>query len=272
MRQTQRCSATGEPASLVVPLWGHDPARGSGGDRRSRGFTIVELLIIVAILGTVAGIGVSYYRDALEKARIARTMADVRVLEKDLAIYKLDAQKFPDSLAELGRGNRLDAWGRSFEYVRFCEPGETRSGRDRGRGGADRGDRDRGDRDRDRGGGGDPDEDRGRGDGDRDDRDRGDRDRGNRDRGDRDRDDRDRGDRDRGRDGDGRREDDDSDDCESRLGKMRKDKFLKPLNSDYDLYSVGKDGESKRQLDNRESRDDVIRAVDGMYVGLASEF
>ena len=220
-----------------MPSWSHDPARGSEGDEGSRGFTIAELLIVVAILGTVVGIGVAYYRDALEKARIARTMADIRVLEKDLALYKLDAQKFPESLAELGRGNRLDAWGRSYEYVRFCEPGETSGGGNRGGGGGGRDNRDRDDRDRDRGGGGDPDEDR-----------------------------------DRGRDGDGRRGDDDSDDCESRIGKMRRDRFLKPLNSDYDLYSVGKDGESKRNLDARKSWDDVIRAVNGLYVGLASEF
>jgi general secretion pathway protein G len=45
-----------------------------------------------------------------------------------------------------------------------------------------------------------------------------------------------------------------------------------PINSDYDLYSMGKDGESVPPLTARASRDDVIRANDGAYIGLASEF
>ncbi len=54
--------------------------------------------------------------------------------------------------------------------------------------------------------------------------------------------------------------------------KARKDRFLKPLNSDYDLYSKGQDGKSKGPLTAKASRDDIIRANDGGYIGLASEF
>ncbi len=52
----------------------------------------------------------------------------------------------------------------------------------------------------------------------------------------------------------------------------RKDRFLVPINSDYDLYSKGKDGESKAPLSPKVSHDDIIRANDGAFVGLASEF
>ena len=55
-------------------------------------------------------------------------------------------------------------------------------------------------------------------------------------------------------------------------GQARKDKFLKPLNSDYDLYSMGKDGQSSPPLQAKPSQDDVIRASDGSYVGLAADF
>ena len=55
-------------------------------------------------------------------------------------------------------------------------------------------------------------------------------------------------------------------------GGARKDKFLVPLNTDYDLYSRGQDGESAGPLTASESKDDVIRALDGRYVGLASDF
>ncbi|HRC45374.1 MAG TPA: hypothetical protein PLT27_15085, partial [Nitrospira sp.] len=55
-------------------------------------------------------------------------------------------------------------------------------------------------------------------------------------------------------------------------GKPRKDRFLHPINSDYDLYSMGKDGESVEPLTAQKSHDDVIRANDGGFVGLAVEF
>ena len=54
--------------------------------------------------------------------------------------------------------------------------------------------------------------------------------------------------------------------------KPRKDKNLVPLNSDYDLYSKGKDGESKIPVTPKVSHDDIIRANDGAYVGLAVDY
>ena len=58
----------------------------------------------------------------------------------------------------------------------------------------------------------------------------------------------------------------------SLMGKVRKDRFLVPVNSDYDLYSKGKDGESRAPFNSKKGRDDIVRANDGGYVGLASEF
>jgi general secretion pathway protein G len=55
-------------------------------------------------------------------------------------------------------------------------------------------------------------------------------------------------------------------------GKMRKDKFLVPINTDYDLYSMGPDGKSTTPLTSKAGRDDIIRANDGGYIGLASDF
>jgi general secretion pathway protein G len=54
--------------------------------------------------------------------------------------------------------------------------------------------------------------------------------------------------------------------------QARKDRFLVPINSEYDLYSVGKDGESKPPLQNKVSRDDFIRANDGAYLGLGRDY
>ena len=55
-------------------------------------------------------------------------------------------------------------------------------------------------------------------------------------------------------------------------GKIRKDHNLHPLNTEFDLYSLGKDGKSKEPLTAKDSRDDVIYARDGACVGLAEDF
>ena len=52
----------------------------------------------------------------------------------------------------------------------------------------------------------------------------------------------------------------------------RRDRFLVPVNSEYDLYSQGKDGETSIAFTANASRDDVVRANDGSYIGLASKF
>jgi general secretion pathway protein G len=55
-------------------------------------------------------------------------------------------------------------------------------------------------------------------------------------------------------------------------GAFRKDKNLVPINSEYDLYSVGADGKSVGPLTAKASRDDVIMANDGAFIGLASDY
>ena len=55
-------------------------------------------------------------------------------------------------------------------------------------------------------------------------------------------------------------------------GLWRKDRNLVPINTDYDLFSMGKDGETKSPLTAKVSYDDIIRANDGQYVGRASEY
>ncbi|MGY3266854.1 prepilin-type N-terminal cleavage/methylation domain-containing protein [Lysobacter sp. HA35] len=55
-------------------------------------------------------------------------------------------------------------------------------------------------------------------------------------------------------------------------GSARKDHKLNPLNSDYDLFSAGRDGVFKTQITQKDSLDDVIRARTGAYIGLAADY
>lgn len=53
---------------------------------------------------------------------------------------------------------------------------------------------------------------------------------------------------------------------------MKMDRFLVPLNTDYDLYSIGVDGVTNVQLNQASSADDVVRANNGEYVGLGADY
>ena len=50
----------------------------------------------------------------------------------------------------------------------------------------------------------------------------------------------------------------------------RRDRFLVPINSTYDLYSVGEDGSSAPALAAGPSKDDIVRANDGGFIGRAT--
>jgi general secretion pathway protein G len=56
------------------------------------------------------------------------------------------------------------------------------------------------------------------------------------------------------------------------IGSARKDKFLVPINTDFDLYSKGSNGQSTTALNSSQSKDDIIRANDGQYIGLGGGF
>jgi general secretion pathway protein G len=54
--------------------------------------------------------------------------------------------------------------------------------------------------------------------------------------------------------------------------QKRKDRNLVPINSEYDLYSMGADGKSLSPLTAKASHDDIIMANNGGYIGLAKDY
>jgi general secretion pathway protein G len=55
-------------------------------------------------------------------------------------------------------------------------------------------------------------------------------------------------------------------------GAVRKDGRLNPINSDYDLYSMGPDGRTATPLRARHGRDDIVRASNGGFYGVAEDY
>jgi general secretion pathway protein G len=163
------------------------------------GFTLLELMVVVAILGALSAISIPMYVGYVHKARMTKCIADIYTMEKLLKLYQHDMGVFPDSLAEIGMQNLLDPWGNPYEYLRiqgtqFDETVEKQTGKPADTGGG------------------------------------------------------------------------------NEKGKPRKDRFLHPINNDFDLYSMGPDGKTVAPLTAKASQDDIIRASDGRFVGVAANY
>lgn len=81
-----------------------------------RGFTLVELIVVCAVLGILATMAFPAIADLKNKANISRCIAEIRGLEKDIFAYWSDAAKFPDGLVNIKRDNQKDPWGNSYVY------------------------------------------------------------------------------------------------------------------------------------------------------------
>ena len=63
----------------------------------TRGFTLIEIMIVVVILGILAGIIVPQFMDEPDKARVAKATVQIKSLEQALKFYKLDNGSYPST-------------------------------------------------------------------------------------------------------------------------------------------------------------------------------
>ena len=147
---------------------------------RASGFTVVEFLIAMAVVLTIAAIAIPNYLAALDQAKIARAVGDIRTIGNAVVGYDLINGVYPDTLDQVGYGANLDPWGTPYQYLNFASVNGK--------------------------------------------------------------------------------------------GKMRKDRFLVPINTYFDLYSMGKDQQTVTPLTAPVSKDDIIWANDGAFIGLASDY
>ena len=78
--------------------------------RRQAGFTLVELMVVVVIIGILAGVVVVNFAGRTEKAYEARIKADFKHIEDAIQFFKMDTHRYPDNIEELMTGSDIDGW------------------------------------------------------------------------------------------------------------------------------------------------------------------
>jgi general secretion pathway protein G len=151
---------------------------------QSGGFTLLELLLVVAILATLAALAIPSYSEYIQRVRITRAIVEIRMISNQIKMHQDHIGGFPDTLAELGMTVPKDPWGNPYQYQLLA--GKPDKGPDK--------------------------------------------------------------------------------------VSPRKDKSVHPLNSDFDLYSMGADGQTNLALTADVSKDDIIRANNGDFIGLAERY
>jgi general secretion pathway protein G len=83
----------------------------------NRGYTLVELIIVAAVLAILAAMAIPAYNDYVDKTKSSKAKADIRTLCTEINAYIMDNNGTkPANLGAINRLGLKDAWGRDYVY------------------------------------------------------------------------------------------------------------------------------------------------------------
>ena len=93
--------------------------------RREEGFSLVELMVVIVIIGLLATIVIINVMPAADRAAATKARADIATLEQGIEMYRLDRLSYPtgqEGLQVLVEGRYIrrlpnDPWGNPYRYV-----------------------------------------------------------------------------------------------------------------------------------------------------------
>jgi type II secretory pathway pseudopilin PulG len=69
------------------------------------------------VLTIVASMAIPNYFSAVESARVAACVAEIRILSREIDLYQMMNNEYPASLADIKRDQTMDPWGRPYSYL-----------------------------------------------------------------------------------------------------------------------------------------------------------
>lgn len=94
-------------------------------DLSCRGFTLVELIMVVAVLGVLSAMAIPSFSAYFKTAKVAACAADLRTIEKAVASYMIENNAMPPNLSVAGMGNAgslKDPWHNNYNYIPHAVP------------------------------------------------------------------------------------------------------------------------------------------------------
>lgn len=120
------------------------PVRPSPSRLAARGFTLIELMVVLVIIGVLAALIVPNVLERADESKVTAAKSDIRILMQQLKLYKLDNQRYPtgeqglEALAAKPTTGPAapnwkvyveklpnDPWGRPYQYANPGVHGEV---------------------------------------------------------------------------------------------------------------------------------------------------